>query len=115
MRKIHSRLPSLVTCSAFAANLALATAAMLPMTAPSIALPRTCVIRNYYNNAELGTQVGIRSGCPGHAKWGKITKFVEAETVDLAPEGTGGGGGGPGRMPCEFLADGCSNLPEMRN
>ena len=119
MRNIHSRLGSLVTCGALAANLVLATAAMLPMTGPSLALPKTCVIRNYYDNAELDTQVGMRSGCPGHAKWGKITKFVEVEKVDLEPGGVGGPGG-PGGLPCEFLggeATGlkCNNLPQLRN
>lgn len=113
MRNIHSRLASLFTCGALAANFALGTAAMLPMTGPSLALPKTCIIRNYYDNAELDTQVGMRSGCPGHAKWGKTSKFVEVETVDLVPEGPSGPGGG-GKFPCEFLASGCSHLPEQR-
>jgi hypothetical protein len=72
-------------------------------------------VRNYYNNAELDTQVGMRSSCPGAQKWGKTTKFVEVETVDLVPDGPSGPGGGPGKFPCEFLASGCSNLPEIRH
>jgi hypothetical protein len=99
---------------AFTAQLLLAGAAILPMTGTSEALPRTCIIRSYYNNAELDTQVGMRSSCPGARKWGKVTKFVEVETVDLVPDGPSGPGG-PGKLPCEFLASGCSNLPELRH
>jgi hypothetical protein len=83
---------------------------------PASALPKSCVIRNYYNNAELESQVGMRSSCPGASKWGKVTRFVEVETVDLVPEGPSGPGGGGG-LPCEFL-DGqdleCRNLPIPR-
>jgi hypothetical protein len=57
----------------------------------------------------------MRSSCPGASKWGKVTKFVEVETVDLVPEGPSGPGGGGGKLPCEFLASGCSNLPELRH
>ena len=99
---------------ALTAQLLLAGAAMLPMTGASGALPRSCVIRSYYDNAELETQVGVRSSCPGARRWGKVTRFVEVERVDLVPEGPGSPGGGPGKLPCEFLASGCSNLPELR-
>jgi hypothetical protein len=104
-----------IAAGTFAAQILLAGAAMLPMTGASEALPRTCVIRSYYSNAELETQVGMRSSCPGAQKWGKTSKFVEVETVDLVPDGPGGGGSGPGRLPCEFLVSGCSNLPELRH
>ncbi len=98
-----------------AASLAAISSApvMLPQTAA--ALPKSCIIRSYYNNAELDTQVGMRSSCPGAQKWGKVTKFVEVETVDLVPEGPGGPGGGPGDLPCEFLEKGCPNLPVKRH
>ena len=88
---------------------------LLPMTGISLALPKSCVIRNYFQTAEMDNQVGMRSSCPGANKWGKITKFVEVETVDLVPDGPSGPGGGPGKLPCEFLASGCSNLPELRH
>jgi hypothetical protein len=104
-----------IAAGALVAHLLLGGAAMLPMTGASEALPRTCVIRSYYNNAELDTQVGMRSSCPGARKWGKTSRFVEVETVDLVPDGPSGPGGGPGSLPCEFLASGCSNLPELRH
>ncbi len=108
-------LASLFSGAALAANLALATAALVPMTGPSFALPKSCIIRSYFPTAEMDNQVGMRSSCPGANKWGKVTKFVEVETVDLVPDGPSGPGGGPGRLPCEFLASGCSNLPELRH
>lgn len=86
---------------------------MLPQTAA--ALPKSCIIRSYYNNAELDTQVGMRSSCPGARKWGKVTRFVEVERVDLVPEGPGGGTGGG--LPCEFQqgqTEECNNLPRPR-
>jgi hypothetical protein len=113
----HGRIRKLVALfsgGALAAQLALASAALLPMTGASLALPKSCVIRSYYNNAELDNQVGMRSSCPGAKKWGKITQYVEVETVDLVSDGPSGPGGGPGKFPCEFLASGCSNLPESR-
>lgn len=122
MRSLHSHrhiylkpLTSVFSGVAIAVNLALASAALLPLAGPAQALPNSCVIRTYYKTAELDTAVGMRSSCPGARKWGKTSKFVEVETVDLVPDGPGGGGGGPGSLPCEFLASGCSNLPELRH
>jgi hypothetical protein len=118
LRNIHSsdgrirKFAAFLSSGALAAQLALASAALLPMTGASFALPKSCVIRSYYNNAELDSQVGMRSSCPGAKKWGKVTKFVEVETVDLIHEGPSGPGGGG--LPCEFLQSGCSNLPELR-
>jgi hypothetical protein len=94
-------------------SLAVIPPATVLLPQPVSALPKSCVIRNYYNNAALDTQVGMRSSCPGTQKWGKITKFVELETVDLVPDGPTGPGGGGG-LPCEFLASGCPNLPVHR-
>jgi hypothetical protein len=87
------------------------TPVMLPMGA--MALPKSCIIRNYYQTAGLDNQVGMRSSCPGAQKWGRVTKFVEVETVDLVPDGPSGPGGG-GSLPCEFLVTGCPNLPVQR-
>jgi hypothetical protein len=96
------------------ASLAIISSSPVMLPQAAMALPKSCVIRNYYNNAELDNQVGMRSSCPGAQKWGKVTKFVEVETVDLVPDGPSGPGGGGGKLPCEFLASGCSNLPEAR-
>jgi hypothetical protein len=117
LSRSHNRIKTLASIfsgAALAVNLALATAALLPMAGPAEALPNSCVIRNYYQTAEMDNQVGMRSSCPGARKWGKTSKFVEVETVDLNPSGPGGPGGGPGGLPCEFLASGCSNLPQLR-
>jgi hypothetical protein len=81
------------------------------------ALPRTCVIRTYYNNATLQTEVGLRSTCPGVRRWGRTSQFVEVERVSLVPEGPGGPGS-PGGIPCEFQSGSqaeCNNLPTPRN
>jgi hypothetical protein len=121
MRNIHNhhqsngrKLAVIFSGGAMSVQLALAAFALLPMTGASQALPKSCVIRSYYQTAELDAQVGMRSSCPGAHRWGKVTKFVEVETVDLSPEGPGGPGGG-GQLPCEFLVSGCSNLPELRH
>ncbi len=109
------RLQAAFARSAIAASLVLATAAIFPMTQSASALPNSCVIRTYFKTAELTAEVGMRSSCPGARKWGKTSRFVEVETVDLVPDGPSGPGGGPGGLPCEFLASGCSNLPELRH
>jgi hypothetical protein len=115
------RKPTLITNLAFlrrailAASLAAISSAPVLIPQSAAALPKSCIIRNYFQSAELDNQVGMRSSCPGAQKWGKVTKFVEVETVDLVPDGPSGPGGGPGKLPCEFLASGCSNLPEIRH
>jgi hypothetical protein len=106
---------SVLRRAALAIALAAVSSAPVLMPQSASALPKSCVIRNYYNNAELESQVGMRSSCPGANKWGKVTKFVEVETVDLVPDGPSGPGGGGGKLPCEFLASGCSNLPELHH
>jgi hypothetical protein len=108
------KLVSILGIGTMAANLALASMVVLPMTEASLALPKTCVMRTYYDGADMQNEVGMRSSCPGAKKWGKVTKFVEAETIDLVPEGPGGPGGG-GDLPCEFLASGCSPIPGPRH
>jgi hypothetical protein len=71
------------------------------------AYPTSCVIRTYYRTAEMVDVVGVRTKCPGGRSWGRTTRFVEAERVDLTPPGPGGTSGSPGKLPCEFLATGC--------
>jgi hypothetical protein len=89
------------------------TPVMLPQVA--IAIPKSCFIRSYYKTAEMSEAVGMRSSCPGAKRWGRTSRFVEVEWIDLVPEGpsTPGGGGG---LPCEFKPDDgqCSNLPNPR-
>jgi hypothetical protein len=99
--------------SILAASITLVSTAPIILPQTASALPKSCVIRNYFQTAEMNNQVGMRSSCPGAQKWGKITKFVEVETVDLVPDGQSGPGGGGG-LPCEFLASGCPNLPVHR-
>lgn len=98
-----------------AASLAMisSTPVMLPQTAN--ALPKSCFIRSYYKTAEMNEAVGMRSSCPGARRWGKTSRFVEVEWVDLVPEGPGTPGGGGG-LPCEFKPDDgqCNNLPIPR-
>lgn len=90
----------------------------LPLFAAAAeALPNslTCRITTYYRTADLSDVVGVRTTCPGGSSWGRTTRFKEVEAVEFdSPEGPGGTGGGPGGLPCEFLAAGCSNLPEPR-
>jgi hypothetical protein len=99
-------------------TLALAALAALPLLgATAEALPNslTCRITTYYSTAGLSDAVGVRTTCPGGSSWGRTTRFKEVEVVTLdSPSGPNGPGGGSGGLPCEFLAAGCSNLPERR-
>ncbi|MER8548782.1 MULTISPECIES: hypothetical protein [unclassified Mesorhizobium] len=86
-----------------------------PVTSPANALPvsQSCRITTYYKTAAKATEVGVRSTCQGVKKWGVTSKYYEVEKIEAAtPPHTSGGGGS---LPCEFLAAGCSNLPEKRN
>ncbi len=84
-------------------------------TAQAISDSRTCRITTYYKTAEMTDVAGVRSTCPGAQSSGRTTRFFEVEEIQLGTPTTGGGGGDPGGLPCEFLAKGCSNLPTMRN
>ena len=99
-------------------TIALCALAALPLFAAAAeALPQslTCRITTYYSTSEMADVVGVRTTCPGGSAWGRTSRFKEVEVVELeSPQGPGGGGGGPGGLPCEFLAAGCSNLPEPR-
>lgn len=113
MPAILSRIP---TAGLLAGPALLVATGLFTLAAPqpADALPRSCRITTYYQTAELETQVGMRTSCPGGQRWGRTTRFFETETVDLTPPGPGPVGGGGGNLPCEFLASGCSNLPTNR-
>jgi hypothetical protein len=116
MRKNYSqnlnlRAACIATCFAF-------SLAILSLPEPAHALPSggiTCRITTYYKTEALADEIGLRSTCPGVKKWGRTSKYFEVELIDNRNEGPGGGGPGPGNLPCEFLASGCSNLPELRH
>jgi hypothetical protein len=100
---------------AAAAGLAALSNFVTPAVGPADALPvsQSCRITTYYKTAEMTQEVGVRSTCPGVSKWGRTSKYYEVETLQ-----TDNGGGhhtsGPGKLPCEFLQQGCSNLPVSR-
>ena len=88
---------------------------LMSVSAALSAGARSCRFTTYYKEAEMATIVGTRTNCPGGQSTGRTSPYFETEIVQLD---TGGGAGGPatgpGRLPCEFLAKGCSNLPEQR-
>lgn len=75
-----------------------------------------CTITTYYSDAAMTKQVGTFSTCPGpkRGRTGKKTKYFETETIPLGNPSQGKSGG-PGSLPCEFLNEGCGNLPSPRN
>jgi hypothetical protein len=81
-------------------GLAALAGAVLSVAQVAQAYPTSCLIRTYYSDAEMTEVVGMRTNCPGGNSWGRVTRFVESERVEL----TSGGPGGPGagKMPCEF-------------
>lgn len=77
---------------------------------PAPALAATCRIITYYSDATMTKGVGSWSNCPGQkGLQGKRTIHREIETVELASPRPG-----PGSLPCEFLAKGCSPIPSPR-
>jgi hypothetical protein len=117
-KNIESKFTMAFGRSTIAAALISAAAALSTLWVfPAQALPSggiTCRITTYFKTAELAAEVGLRSTCPGVKKWGKTSKFFEVEVLDTSHDGPGGHDGSGG-LPCEFLASGCSNLPEIRN
>jgi hypothetical protein len=77
--------------------------------------PTQCRMTTYYSDAAMSDIVGVRTNCPGGGSWGRVTRYRETEIVQLGGERPGTGGNGPGSLPCEFLASGCSNLPVARH
>jgi hypothetical protein len=88
-------------------------AALAPQPASALPSGGSCRITTYYKTDALENEVGLRSNCPGKKGWGKTSAFFEVDTIDFGNDG-GGGHGGHGKFPCEFLAEGCSNLPVDR-
>jgi hypothetical protein len=82
-------------------------------TAVAAAKGKMCLIRTYYKDAEMAEQVGIRTNCPGMSSSGRTSRYVEVERIEYG-ETSGALGGGPAKLPCEFLASGCPNLPLKR-
>jgi hypothetical protein len=71
----------------------------------------SCRIITYYSEAAKEHTVGTWSNCPGQKGLkGKRSKYKEIETVELRSPAPG-----PGSLPCEFLAKGCSAIPKPRN
>jgi hypothetical protein len=67
------------------------------------ALPRACILRTYYSDADMTDQVGTWSNCPGGGGLqGRRTAYYETDTVELSSPSPVGGGGG---MPCEFVQE----------
>jgi hypothetical protein len=81
------------------------------------ALPaqKTCRITTYYKQAEMADVVGVRSTCSSPRSSGRTSRYFETETLQVDSQPVGGTGSGPGSLPCEFLASGCSNLPTRRH
>src|SRR5688500_6187608 len=88
-----------VNAALFAGVLGLA----VPAAGPAEALPRsiTCRITTYYQTAEMETEVGVRTTCPGGAKWGRTSPHRQVEVVTLDTPTGPTTGGGPGGLPCE--------------
>lgn len=91
--------------------------AVLP-TSSAFALPTqtVCLVTTYFNNAAHDQEVGTRTKCTGSAAQthGRVTPYHITEREVLDNGGGGHTGGGPGSLPCEFLQEGCSNLPVTR-
>ena len=77
-----------------------------------------CAITTYYSDAAMTKQVGTFSTCPGpkpkKGLTGKKTKYFETDTIPLGNPGQGKPGS-PGSLPCEFLKEGCGNLPTQHH
>ncbi len=95
--------------------IALAVPSVVPTVRPATALPTSCRVITYYQTAAMETVVGVRTNCPGSSNTGRTSPHREVETVTLDAPGPGPVGGGSGKLPCEFLAKGCGNLPVRRN
>lgn len=96
-----------------------APTALVALPTPAIAAPVqvVCTIWTYYSDREKTDIVGTKTFCPGSGtqRQGRTTRYYTIERESLGPVGGGGHhAGGSGGLPCEFLAKGCSNLPQPR-
>jgi hypothetical protein len=121
------RLPHPARAALFGLGLVVVgTASTLAVSTPVEALPRACILRTYYSDADMTDQVGTWSNCPGSGGLhGRRTAYYETDTVELStPKPIGGGG-----MPCEFVQENdpftgkpltdytlsqCNNIPTPR-
>lgn len=86
------------------------------LTATVHALPSQEVTTTYYSDASKTTEVGeFMLLCNGQRmQWGKRTRYGSRSSSPC-------NGGGPNQnpepqsLPCEFLAKGCSSLPDRNN
>lgn len=89
------------------------TLALLLWAAPlgyAAANAATCTIITYFSDAAMTQSVGTWSNCPGQkGLHGKRSKYSERETEQLRSPAPG-----PGGLPCDFLAKGCSAVPQPR-
>ena len=94
----------------------LATASQIVSASTALSAgARVCRMTTYYKDSEMTTVVGVRTTCPGGRSYGRTSPYYEVEVVELdSGGGSGGPSTGPGKLPCEFLAAGCSNLPVLR-
>jgi hypothetical protein len=69
-----------------------------------------CFDTYYYENASMTKVVGVQSNCPGRkGLQGRRTKWVEREKDSYKICAST-----PEKIPCEFRANGCKNLPDRR-
>lgn len=73
-----------------------------------------CRVFTYYSNIHKTNEVGVFAMCPGGSRLGRRTPWFTVETVTVGHPQPIGHPIKPGNLPCEFLAAGCSNLPEPR-
>lgn len=91
-----------------------ATFQIIAVPTALVAGPRACWLRTYYQEPAKATVVGTRTNCPGGQASGRTSRYFEVEIVRLDDGPRPGGHGGPGSLPCEFLAQGCSVFPTRR-
>jgi hypothetical protein len=123
-----NRLTAPARAALFGLGLIAAGAASLALWSdPAQALPRSCILRTYYSDADMTEQVGTWSSCPGNVGLkGRRTAYYEDDSVELSHPRPSAGGGS---MPCEFVQENdpitgkpltdysvsqCSNLPILR-
>ena len=81
-----------LVASGAAAGLALSTG-----TVPALPSGDTCIVRTYYEDADLTRFMGSSSDCPGHLGLkGRQTQYYKDDTIDMTPPKPIGAGGDPG-------------------
>jgi anaerobic selenocysteine-containing dehydrogenase len=88
------------------AGFTLASGFALSVAEEASAAPTQCSVRTYFKEAAHANEVGVRTNCPGGGSWGRTSRYVETEVIQLQPEGPGPRPG-PGGVPCDFKPSGC--------